>query len=291
MISWSTPPSITAWHLTRQQDSGENHIHCLERFSATTCKPLCTADLDNNTLHVQLCTRLQHGIERISTPPAREHAQQAVDCHQNSLMDVVQIGQLLCTQPHFEGLQMKQVQEKEAEHAEVERTHVGCRPVMIQSLVVVDGFSHQHVLVHENNSVHLSWCISLVARRLMECPTRMKADFPCSAMTIACLHCQASAKLFQTSRQLTDQLVKQSLPSSKGLLTMSNPPCFTLASICLCASPPMPKSLSNNSIDYWTSQTLCNVSDHAKTFWPDAGHSIDCEQAEREHSQSAGRPQ
>lgn len=49
----------------------------------------------------------------------------------------------------------------------------------------------------------------------------------------------------------------------------------------------MPKSLSNNTVDYWMSQTLCNVSDHAKILWPDAGHSSDCEQAEREHSQSA----
>ena len=114
------------------------------------------------------------------------HALQALDCHQTSLEDAVQTAQLMCTRPHFEGFEMKQVQGKEPEHAEVERIHVGCRPVMIQSLVVVDGFSHQHVLVHKNDSIHLSWCISLVARRLMKCPPRMKADFPCSSMTSAC---------------------------------------------------------------------------------------------------------
>ena len=51
---------------------------------------------------------------------------------------------------------------------------------MVQSLVVIDGLCHQHVLVHEDDGEHFSWRISLIARRLVECPTRVKADLACS---------------------------------------------------------------------------------------------------------------
>ena len=54
------------------------------------------------------------------------------------------------------------------------------RPVMVKPLVVVERLCHDHVLVHENNGEHFTWCICPIACCLVECPTRVKADFSCS---------------------------------------------------------------------------------------------------------------
>ncbi len=54
------------------------------------------------------------------------------------------------------------------------------RPVMVKPLVVVDRLCHDHVLVHENDGEHFTWRVCPIACRLMESPTRVKADFSCS---------------------------------------------------------------------------------------------------------------